>query len=241
MCRLRPQRNWFASDGSTWRFRSPLNRCSRHWATLAELGVAVEHQAGPDASATAAAVAEYLGVGTGAAPLEDAVIVVSDAEPTGAIAAAPLAAFGSLPLLITSAEDLHPGTAGFIADNEIGRVLLVGSTTDFSPEITSAIEAAGADVVRVVGETPQDLAQAVRGYFEEVRAHDSRCSAGPKQFAFALADDPLKALVAAPLLAQACTPLLFADAGSLSPQTRNDIYLAPAQSRRRASTRLRRR
>ncbi len=70
-------------------------------------------------------MAEYLGVGTGAAPLEDAVIVVSDAEPTGAIAAAPLAAFGSLPLLATPAEELHPGTAGFIADNEIGRVLLV--------------------------------------------------------------------------------------------------------------------
>ena len=152
--------------------------------------------------------------------------MVSDAEPTGAIAAAPLAAFGSLPLLATPAEELHPGTAGFIADNEIGRVLLVGSATGFSSAVSLAIEAAGADVVRVVGETPQDLAQAVRGYFEEVRAHDSRCSAGPKQFAFALADDPLKALAAAPLLAQACTPLLFADAGSLSPQTRNDIYLA---------------
>ncbi len=195
-------------------------------ATLAEFGIAVEHQTGPDASATAAAVADHVRVDAGSARSGDAVVVVSDAEPATAIAAAPLAAFGSLPLLITPAGELHPSTAGFIADNEISRVLLVGSATGFSPEVALAIEAAGADVVRVVGETPQDLARAAAGYFEEAHAQDSRCIAGPKQFAFARADDPLMSLAAVPLLAQACTPLLFADAGSLSPQTRNDIYLA---------------
>ncbi|WP_423919196.1 hypothetical protein [Candidatus Poriferisodalis sp.] len=104
-------------------------------ATLAELGIAVERQTERDASALAAAVAEHAGVGTGAAHSGDAVIVVNDAEPTGAIAAALLAAFGSLPWLITPAEGLHPSTAGFIADNEVGRVLLVGPATDFSPDI----------------------------------------------------------------------------------------------------------
>ncbi|WP_420625623.1 cell wall-binding repeat-containing protein [Candidatus Poriferisodalis sp.] len=195
-------------------------------SVLDKLGILVERVAGQDVYGTAAAAGRFADPGHATPARAETAIVVSDADPAGATAATPLAAGRSVPVLVTSAEELHPSTAGFIADNEISRVLLVGSTTEFSSEVALAIEAAGADVVRIVGETPQDLALTAGDYFEDVYLRDPRCTAGPRRFAVVPAGQARMALAAVPLLAHLCTALSYTDDGQLSPQTRNDIYLA---------------
>ena len=193
---------------------------------LDAMGIDVELIAAEDVYATASAVADIAAADRGSAGLHRTAIVIGGADPADAAVAVSLAAANDVPLLITPAEDLHPSTAAFIADNELDRVLLVGSTSEFSSAVSAAIEAAGARIVRLRGETAHELALAVGDHFEEIRGDEPQCTSGPTRFAFASPDDPLKALVAAPLLAQLCAPLSYADTDRLPPQIRNGIYLA---------------
>ena len=193
---------------------------------LDALGVAVEQIAGDDVFATASAVARFVSVGRDSADRDRAAVIVSAADPSAAAVATSLAAANNLPLLLTPAEELHPNAAAFIVGNELERVLLIGTIGEFSAAIAKSIETTGARVVRLSGGTPYELALSLGRVFEGTRADDPRCLTGPTQFALASLDDPLHALVAAPLFARLCAPLLYAETGELASQIRNDIYLA---------------
>ena len=194
-------------------------------SVLGELGVAIERVAGEDVYATSAAAGRVPGAGYGSSALANTAIVVSAGSPTGAIAAVSPSGQG-MPVLFTPPEELHPSTAEFIVANAISRVLLIGSATEFSPGVAQSIEAAGAEVVLLTGETPHDVETSVARHFEETNGREPHCTTSPTTFVVGLADDPHTALVAAPLLAHLCAPLLHVDGDQLSPKARNDIYLA---------------
>ncbi len=130
-------------------------------ADLERLGLTVDRVSGPDRFATAAAVAGRL-------PVPDEVLLVQgiDADPTrgwpDAIAAAPLAAAGVLPLLLTTTEGLPSVTAAALADLDPRTVIVVGGTAAVSEATaTAAGQAASAAVTRLAGRTRVQTAIAV--------------------------------------------------------------------------------
>lgn len=123
----------------------------------------VERLAGDHRIATAARLAERTH------PDDADVVVLARAdEHADALAAGPLAAARDAPLLLTTADGLHPRTAAQITRLEPRLVILAGGQSALPTELVDELHAAGAEMVGRAGgdtrfETAVAAAERVRG------------------------------------------------------------------------------
>ncbi|HCB37000.1 MAG TPA: hypothetical protein DEP66_01965 [Acidimicrobiaceae bacterium] len=173
----------------------------------------VKRLSGIDPYATAAVVAdevgssgEYCSTGQRAA-----VLVNADSSFADVIVAGPLVFASGLPLLLTQADALPADIGGFLTDEEIERVVIVGGPAAVSEAVADDLLAAGvSDVERIEGANRYATSVAVLKAI-------GRCGGAVSlsSDSLALVNDavPTDGLVAAPLLGQG----LSAGAGGVTP------------------------
>ena len=182
----------------------------------------IERVHGTDPIGISVAVAERMGLPAEMGELGRTVIIASDQSVADTVALGPLAAAGPFPLLLTVPDALDPRIAEYLAEHEIGHVVLVGGEAAMTPAVENAIGRAGAQVTRLAGIDRYHTAALAMDLMAEV----PRCADNAiDDIGLVLAEEPRLALTAGRLLGPQCIPLLFTDADGLAPVTQNHLYL----------------
>ncbi|MGH3440589.1 MAG: cell wall-binding repeat-containing protein [Nitriliruptorales bacterium] len=126
-----------------------------------------------------------------------------------ALAAGPLAASRSAPLLLTTRDRLHWRTAAALRDLGTKRVLVVGGPGVVSEDVAGELREAGYSVKRIAGDTRTETAAVVAWYV-------SGASAGSGRVFLASATSWPDALAAGAVAGQASMPVLTTAPGRLS-------------------------
>lgn len=169
-------------------------------ATLVGAGHEPVRLAGATRVETAIAVADEA-IARGAEVDTVALARASAPEPTAewadSIAAAPWAARGDNPILLTPGEALHPAVAAWLDDHPVAETVLLGGEAALSP----AVEAAVPSPVRIAGPNRFATAVAVADDLYRFTRHRYRVVAAdhPDGWGYALAGVPLEVEDRAPI------------------------------------------
>ena len=123
----------------------------------------VRRLAGADRYETAVLVAREMGVVGDYCDtsLVTAVLANADSALADVISVGPLAYAAFMPVLLTGADELPAGVAGYLADAGIEQVLVVGTTTSVSEAVVDELAASAIGVRRISGENQFETAVAV--------------------------------------------------------------------------------
>ena len=177
-------------------------------AGLEELGIAVERVTGNDQYAISAAAAQRLGVPGVLGSLGRTAIVASGEVFADALVAGAFAARGRHPILLTKPHVLDAEMAGYLADNRIEHVVLMGGRSALHETIEDSIAALDIEVTRLAGASRYDTAIEAADFVED-RYGDGCFSS--HRVGLARANVPFDSFSAAPLLARLCAPLVLTD------------------------------
>lgn len=124
-------------------------------AALGEAGYGVRRLAGPERTATAAAVATALG------PRHPRAFLAAAGDfPDALTAAAPAGLLGA-PVLLSGPAALPESTTALLADAEVAEVVVTGGTAAIGETVTAALEERGVAVTRLAGADRFGTARAV--------------------------------------------------------------------------------
>lgn len=156
---------------------------------------------GADRYDTAAAAARELGGGAGWCGLDGTAALLVNGRDEHLAAMAPLGALAfarELPILLTPGSELPESAVEFLRSERIERVVMVGSTSQVSPDLASPLLAAGVDEVTRSAPGAASSAAAVT----ELMTADCAPELQPSRSLVALADpgSVIDGVVAAPLL-----------------------------------------
>ena len=173
-------------------------------------GVSAERIAGGDVYDTAVEVAEQVGPAARLpGPFRRAVLLATGEAFADALAAGPLAYVGQHPILLTPTAALPHEVVGYLEDNNIDHVVILGGTVAVSVDVEFDIEDLGIDVTRWRGITRYETAIEIS---KALLADDSpqECFDG-SEVGLAYAWKSPDAIVSGPYLGELCAPLLLAD------------------------------
>ncbi|HCB34108.1 MAG TPA: hypothetical protein DEP66_00840 [Acidimicrobiaceae bacterium] len=167
----------------------------------------VTRLAGPNRYATSVAIADEVG-----APGEycdtgqvAAILVNADSSFSDVIVAGPLASALALPLLLTPAEALPADVAGFLVDEEIERVVIVGGTAAVPEALEDELDAAGVIAVeRISGDNRAATSIAVLNAIDG--CNDGGVELSTTGVALVNESSPADGIAAAPLLGEGIYP-----------------------------------
>ncbi|WP_419923377.1 cell wall-binding repeat-containing protein [Candidatus Poriferisodalis sp.] len=178
------------------------------FSALEEAGLEVGRLGGDDRYQTGAAVARWMAQGDSQAVSGKVAIVANGEVFADALVAGPLSARRLIPVLLSSADELHPEVAGFLEDAGIERVVLMGGTAALSADVEAAITGLGISVERMAGATRFETA--IRTGRFAASLVGGRCFSGAR-VGLARARVPFDSFSAAPLMARQCAPLVLTD------------------------------
>ena len=181
----------------------------------------VRRLAGADRYETSVVVAQEMGeVGDYCdTSLVTAVLANADSALADVIAIGPLAYAASLPVLLTSADEMSAGVADYLADAGIEQVLVMGATTAVSEAVEDELSASGISTRRVSGENQFETAVAVIGELGECSSVELSSSS----VALVNAEFAADGVAAGPVLgaglsgSSAVTPVLLVSSGDVLP------------------------
>ncbi len=194
----------------------------------------VTRVAGADRYGTAVAVANEIG-SPGVycdSGLVTALLVNVDSSFADVIAVGPLAYALGLPILLTRAGELPANVAGYLADAEIERVVVIGGTTAVSAAVVADVNEAGVDdVVRISGANRYDTALEIRQALSDC----STVTLSPDTVALVNGAAAADGVSAGPLLGvgldnNGVTPVLLVDSDGLPSDTREYLSGLPTRS-----------
>lgn len=128
--------------------------------------------------------------------------VSGGASPWDALAAGPVAAFGSAPVLLCGQSDVPTSTTEFLTDNGIERVIVVGGEASVDATAFAELEAMVSTVERVAGDTRYLTSKAVAQWGVDELGMDpgTVVLASGTSFADGLAAAPISMYTGGPLL-----------------------------------------
>lgn len=185
-------------------------------AELEALDISAERVTGTDQYATSVAVARRLGTPGDMGALGRTAVVASGEAFADALVAGAFAAHGKHPILLTEPHVLHPHVAGYLSDNDIEHVVLMGGTAALHEAIEDSIAALGIDVTRIAGATRYDTA--VKAAELVADRYGTECFS-TERIGVARAHLPFDSFSAGPLLARLCAPLVLTDPGAVPAST----------------------
>ncbi|HCB37730.1 MAG TPA: hypothetical protein DEP66_05930, partial [Acidimicrobiaceae bacterium] len=146
---------------------------------------------------TAVAVAEALPApGTWCGTSEVSAVLVNGKASADAVTIGPLAYANEVPILLTGADELAAVTAGYLIDDFIEQVVIVGGTSAVSRAVADELGNLGIDVIRIAGATRHETAVAVA----EAAAHCSSIGFDVRQVALLNDRSVADGVAAAPVL-----------------------------------------
>ena len=148
--------------------------------------------------------------------MHEIAIVANGAVFADALVAGPLSARRSIPVLLTSKDQLHPEVAGFLADAGVERVLLMGGTAALSAQVETSISELGISVERMAGATRFETGILTGQFAAELVG--GGCFSGAS-VGLARARVPFDSFSAAPLMARRCAPVVLTDPDEIQMST----------------------
>lgn len=176
---------------------------------LEAAGFTVDRVGGEDRFETALLIAEELG--------GDTAVLANGLNFPDALAISPGTHKLDLPLLLTTANELHPDAAAFLGDDTVDNVIIVGGTAVVSQAIEDALEADGKTVTRLAGATRYETSVAIAEFHTTVGFTLAEVTlATGEKFPDALAGGPYASQMGAPMVLTQTNTLTPATAAFLT-------------------------
>ena len=185
-------------------------------SALNRLGLTTLRTARADLYATAAAVAYQIGTPGDMGSLGRTAVVASGKVFADSLVAGAFAARGKHPVLLTPPDELHSSAAGYLKDQQVEHVVLMGGTAALEPGVEASVRALGVAVTRLAGSTRYDTA--VKAAELTAGRYGSNCFT-QRRVGLARARVPFDSFSAGPLLGRLCAPLLLTDPRSIPDDT----------------------